>query len=519
MISLLISATAIVAVKAQKTGVKHLFNMPLDIENGGILAVVQRYKQKLLSEKLFDRRVSITLLENIVYKEFSHLPTTQKAVTGFAALEARTVLREQANNYLINHIDYGSYRNKNDEEISLLLAAPTAFLKAMQTAFVSCGFTIHGIHSSFDAYMAACQAVAVPLMGQKSFVAIDFGYENTMLNVYCYGLLASQRRLQGFSSALLEFVMADVGCNESEAVLKLRETKLSEPLHERVKEAILSFIWDTLRTVRVVTAPLSINLEEFFISGEMCENKVLRDLLSETLELPCTFANDVDCSALNCTKNKSSLFIHAGAGISKMDLLSEIRIAKKNTIFDVGVCAAITAIVVIGLLTQPFVVLLRNISLENAEAQKQSLALVSQALSRSMSASAKLNGIAKRKEALKECASNAGETLPQVAQLFVKEGLAVNNLTYDGATGTYNINFKANSKEMFLELKDKIYSNPEYFLNLNLSSYAVEDGSYFCILTFIPASHKELFKDEKQTETPQTKEEVNLVEDFANEKQ
>lgn len=516
MISILMSATTLVAVKKQKLGVKPLFTMPINIEDGGVLGVAQRYKQRLRQGKIRDKRVQITLLENIIYKEFSHVPTSQKAAAGYAVLEARTVLREQARNYIINHIDYGKYQNKNNEEVSLLLAAPTALLKALQTAFLSCGFSIHGIHSAFDAYMAACNNVAVPLMGKKSFVAIDFGLEHTVMNVYCNGLLASQRRLHGYSTALTSFIMADTGCSEIEAVMKLRETALPEQLHEKVKEALLSFIWDTLRTVRVVTAPLSVNLDEFFLSGDMCENKALRTLLAETLELPCTFASDVDCSSLRVTTLKSSLFMHAGAALSPMDLLAEIRIAKKNTIFDVGVCATLTIIVAIGLLTQPFVLLLRNSALDSAKSNYQALHLVKDALDRSIIAASKISGIASRKEALAKYASNAGETLPATANLFTSAGLTLGTLSYDGLTGTYNISFTADSKETFLKLKDKIYANPEYYLNLNLSTAEDESGTIICTLTFVPVSFKAppAISDAEQIVT----EEVDVLEDIANEK-
>lgn len=504
MVSLLITTSNIIAYFIRKQGTKYLFTIPLEIENGGIAGVAERCKSQLVSMGIKSRKVTITLLENIVYKEFSHMPASEKAVAGFADLEARTVLREQANMYSVEYLRYGTFKNRSGEETDLLLATPKILLQSLLAGFATSGFSIERLHSGFDSFTAACAAAALPAMGDKCFVALDFGYEHTLINVYSNGLLASQRRLHGFSSSLIPLIMKKHSLSEAEALNHLITTDFSFALDDAEKEAITGFVWDILRTVRVVCAPLGITIEEFFLSGDGCQSSDFNAIVDENFSLPLTYANDLNLSALSCTTPSNGMFIHGGAILSQKDLLSQLRVAKKNNIFDLSVCAVLTIIIALGLLAQPFAVVLKQTMLSSATQRYEALLPIQNAFDELTAINTKLRNINIRLDALDTYSSNVGTTLAEVESLFQPQGLSITNLVFDGTTGLYNVYFTADSKETFLILKDSIYSNPNYFLNLTLSS-TLEDQSnkYNCVLTFTPSTHKMLPLPAEEPTTPE----------------
>ena len=90
--------------------------------------------------------------------------------------------------------------------------------------------------------------------------------------------------------------------------------------------------------------------------------------------------------------------------------------------------------------------------------------------------------------ALKDYTSNMGETLPDVQALFT-DGLMLESISYDGTVGQYDVQFKTKDIQLFLQLKEKIYQNKGYYLNLTLSSDLDETGLYNCRLSFTPSSY------------------------------
>ena len=489
MISLVFTSTQMIATLHTAAAGKPLFRLPREQNTTSYAAAAAQVKQALKACNVKARRISITLMDDVVFKEFSHQPVAEKAVAGFARLEARTVLREQYDHFSVSHLPFGAYQNAAKEHVCLLLATPLNILKSIEMGFAGEGFSVACIHSGFDAFAAACAMALPTVMGDKTYAAIDFGYDYTLINIYANGLLVSQRRLPGLSASLLPTLVQAMQTDEKTALKTLETGEFAPEFAEEVQGLATSFIWDILRTVRVVCAPIHLELEAFFISGDACANEGFRAMAVDNLGLPCVFVDDVQLPAsIAFKKPLTAAFINIGGAASKLDLLGALREAKKSTRVNTFTCAAVTALVAIGLLAQPFAVALKTQSVAAIETRLAALSPVANALAAAAEAQTRVLSIDNKLAALKDYTSNMGETLPDVQALFT-DGLMLESISYDGTVGQYDVQFKTKDIQLFLQLKEKIYQNKGYYLNLTLSSDLDETGLYNCRLSFTPSSY------------------------------
>ncbi|MEG1569402.1 MAG: hypothetical protein RR349_07595, partial [Oscillospiraceae bacterium] len=367
MISLVFTSSQIHVSMHNKNDGKFLFNAPLKLAENGYQGAAALVKQELKKRKISGKRVAITLMEDVIFKEFSHQPVAQKAVGGFAKLEARTVLREQFNSFSVSYLPYGEYLNSAGEHVCLLLATPIAILNSIVTGFASEGFIVTAIHSGFDAYAAVTNAVWPNVMGKQTYAAIDFGYEYTIINIYANGVLASQRRLPGLNASLMPVMTHELNISEDAAKQMIIEGNYPEEFETQMANLETSFVWDILRTVRVVCAPIHLDPESFCISGEACTSDKFRAMLVENLGLPCKFIDDAEIGkGLPFKGAYTSCVISIGGSMSKLNLLGEVREKKKDSDVNLLVCAALTLIMVLGLCAQPFAVFIKTQTLQAA---------------------------------------------------------------------------------------------------------------------------------------------------------
>ncbi|MEG2924815.1 MAG: hypothetical protein RR848_10165, partial [Oscillospiraceae bacterium] len=126
--------------------------------------------------------------------------------------------------------------------------------------------------------------------------------------------------------------------------------------------------------------------------------------------------------------------------------------------------------------------------LQAAKTRLNALMPVSTALDEVSLAQMRISAIDASLAQLKTYTSNTSATLPDVLALFT-QGLVLKSVDYSGEDGSYNVSFTTADKNEFLRLKEKIYQNESYYLNLSLSSTLDENGKYECNLSFTPLSY------------------------------
>lgn len=509
MINVLISNARVVAVQQKKVGkgssTKVLLSANLPGGSTDFAAAAQLLRERLTAAKVRDKAVRLILGEQVVFKEFQHQPVGEKAVDGFAHIEAKTVLREQAGGYSVTHMRYGTHVNDAGEQTSMLLAVPTALLRTANAGFGAAGFRLLSVHSQFSCYTAtlrqALPAVAPALTG----AAIDFAYEATLINLYHAGELVSQRRLPGILECLAVPVMEDTGCAPEEVSAKLAANKFSPAYAAKAQVAITNFTYDILRSLRVLAAPLHITPEQFVLTGAACRDAVFLRFVVENLGLPCVVADDEAGKLAKYLAPKGSLaglFVLAGPMYDTIDMLNDVRDKQKATIINTFTCAVITGVVLLGISIQPIALLVQTQMVSMAQLRYESLMDVEERLNNLTSVKALVSSIADKSATLGTYNSNAGATLPRVLQLFTEASFTLEDVAYAGEEGAYQVTFLAATKEDFLRLKDRIYADGTYYLNLSMSIVRqTEEGSYLCQLYFIPADYIALPKTEAPEST------------------
>ncbi|MEG0762831.1 MAG: hypothetical protein RR424_03305 [Oscillospiraceae bacterium] len=488
MISLVLTKESVTATLHTRGTGKPLFTIPLALEDGGYVGVAKRVKKEIKANKAKARKVEITLMENVVFKEFSHQPVSLKLLQSFAKLEARTTLGEQIESFAVSCMPYGAFRNEQGEANSLLLATPITLLKGIQSAFQSEGMHVVKIHSGFDAFTAVCDKLLPYIMDGKSCAAIDFDNGYTLINIYANGVLASQRRLQGLTDTILPPLCASLNLSKDAVIDLLANRKYTDDESTKITAALTDFVWDVLRTVRVVCAPMHIDMEGFFVSGDVCRDKLFCNTIKDNMGSSCVFADELITEKMaGFAKPVTGYFVNIGTQLSKLDLLLPVKSRKKIAAIDIGICAILSVIVAAGMIWQPVSLAISAQKLNEEKAKLEAMTPISEAMEKTVEANNKLKSIAEKQEVLKTYKSNVGDTLPDVMALF-GEGLTPKTISYNGDIGLYSIIFTAVDEAHFLTFKDEMYKNSKYYLNLSLTSDVDTEGTLSCTLGFTPQS-------------------------------
>lgn len=500
MINVLLSAAYMVAAQQKKNGrrgaqTKRLFTAALPAVTEDYTAAAQLLKERLAELRVHDRDVNLILGEEIVFKEFSHQQVGAKALADFAALEAQTVLRENADSYVVQSMHYGPHKNEKGEVTSMLLAVPALTLKKLRAAFAGADFSVESVRSLFGCYTAVLGR-ALPLVAPGlTGAAIDFGYEYTLINLYDAGKLVSQRRLPGVLAALAPAVMEDTGCTMGEVSEKLAANRFSPAYAAAARGVLTNFTFSILRTLRVLSAPLHIQPEKFFLSGIACRDRTFLTLVQESLALPCILADDEAAklrAVLAPQGSVTSLMVLSGPAYDTVDLLEPLRAQKTGSIFNATTCVVLTLLVAAGLCVQPLALTVKQRMLAAEQAKFDALAPTQQQITDLAGARGRVSAIQEKSAAVSAYTSNTGTTLPQVLSLFGPD-YTLEEVLYSSADGSYQVNFLADTKEHFLALKDAVYANSEYYLNPSLSIVRQqEDGSYLCTMYFVAAGYTPL---------------------------
>ena len=519
MINVLFSGTGMVVARQKKAGKGAQTKLlgTLAVPPGGDAAQAARtLRDKLRKLKINDKHLRLILCEQVVFKEFSHQPVGDKALQGFARIEARSVLREQADDFCVRCMRYGAHTNEKGEVTSMLLAVGEQQLKSLRAAFIAAGFSVDAVSSQFSAYAATLARVLPKIAPELTGAALDFGYEYTLISLYSKGELVSQRRLPGVLACLVPVVQEDTGCRAEEAPEKLAENKFTSAYPEKARAALLGFTYDILRTLRVLSAPLHIAPEEFVLSGAACRDRVFLSLVTEALGMPCITVDSKAKEVAGLLAPQGSvtgLMVLSGPAYDKLDLLDEIRQQKKGSVINLTTCSIVTCIAVLGLLVPFGVLLVKQNMVEAAQARTDALSDVQAQLDALTEARDAQAGIGTRADAVQEYRSNTGETLPRVLALFTGSYTLL-GVSYDSEYGGYQVTFLSDTKENFLALKDSIYADGDYYLNPQMSiQRQTADGSYQCTMYFVPADYAALPAEEAASENTQSESTVSVTTD------
>ena len=498
MINVLLSSTRMVVAKQKKTRggaiLEPLFVMPIGPDKSDYSAIAQRLKEKLKELSVKEKRLCIILSEDVVFKEFTHQPVADKVLNGFAQIEAKTVLRTDAVKYSVDCMNYGPHKNEAGEETAMLFATPITCLQKLRDGFAAAGFYTDSVHTVFSTYAATLSRVLPIVLPDLTGAAIDFGYDDTLIDLYENGELVSQRRLPGLLNCLAPVVKEDTGCADDKVAEKLAENSFSAAYAEKANEALTNYSYDILRTLRVLSAPLHITPQQFFISGEACRDAVFLKLVIESLGLPCTRADHVTeqmAPFLAPEGAMSGMLVLAGCQYDTLNLLASMRQQKTGSIVSAGTCALVTGILVLGILAPQAAKMMKKSTLQVTQTRYNALYQVQTALDELANARERVAKIGAKNTALLAYQSNTGTVLSRTLGLF-GEGLTIQNISFDAASGAYETTFVAYNLDFFLKLKDKIYADEDYYLDLQLSVTRQENATYIGTLHFVPADYQAL---------------------------
>lgn len=524
MLNVLLTDTRIIVARQSKTqsgsDTQMLFSCPRPQEDKTYEKTAEELRRRLRDYPDKDKRMVLILGSEVVFKEFTHQQASAKALQNFAALEARSVLRQDAERYSISYQSYGSATNNKGENFGMLLATEQATLKAINRAFNQNGFTLESVQSVENCYIAILQQLLPKMMPHFSGAAIDYGYENTLVCVYNKGQLVSVRYLPGLRTAFAPIVKQVLNTtDEAEVDNYLYGGKYSAAYLKRACEALENYNYDILRAVRVVCVPMQFEVENFFLSGELCEEEIFRVSIQSTLALPCTFANysnKVVANRISSIEDPLPITLLAGAQyVGNFNLLEAEKHRSGNKTAQLIMCLVLTLVAVLGMCAYPVILAMGDKELEKREARLEDLQPVQDALNAKAAAQSKLDGLDAQVESLANFRSNLYAVYPEVLALF-GDGYTIDAIEYNGKNGAYTITFYCHEWDDFLTMKNLVNNavikdengeSKKFLLNLSLTASFVKDekddfgGMFQCQLQFIP-SNQNLLPDETKVETP-----------------
>lgn len=491
-------------------GAPQCFELPANMRGGkeyGDLMLFAKFVRKCAASAKFNTNKIVFCLENdnVISKEYHHLPCSRKALLAFARLEAEAVLQDSIDDYMILNYQYRLPNVVTGKLTSSLFAAKSKLMNQIKKEFSRGGLHIIKIVPPISGLLYAGKTV---INSQNKTVAVlDFGFEKTHLIILHDGLTVFQRSFETVYDDIIEILMntkslsflsaaALVGTygfygEDSPARNTESAKQISMLLDASVNEAI--------RNIRMVLSSERLELNKLMVCGRLstvpgftalCDGLGL-DIPLESIDI-CVATDKlpkITIKAKEAGCYPAAFLTAAGMLAAKktddINFLSMIKAKSGTRTVNYSVLAFVTVLSLCVMALEP-ILYFSTLSQQVQDKVKLSDAKYEQVkdlLQEQSTLNAKLSKVESDAKLLPTGKSKAEQTAKQLFDQIGAKAKVIRAYTIDNMAGSISLVFETASYNDYLFVKHTAESYPFFEIAIPFQAQIGSDGVYTCSVT------------------------------------
>lgn len=447
--------------------------------------LVKDLASALKAKNIKSKNIALTFDDEIVQKEFTHQRMSHENINKLAKIEAEIALRENVSDYIVVCRHDSDKANANNEQTSVLYALHTATIDKILDAFSKSKFKVIKIVPSSNAYANAIKRlVAVrkvkDMFPGGVFTSVDFSEEQTLVTIYKDYKVVFQRRQNSVFYDLVS-LLCQVGGYDWNTASDMLYSKFDTDSFPQefllgASSLISTSVYDVLRTARIGALSDGEQQGAALISGELCSCPVFFERMIGNLNLDYVNINTIERQISPAIKVNdkaakiSDSLIAAGVGISSewaVDMMDLVREKRKKVYANTTLNVTLAVAVLVAMCVMPAIYYFNQMTINQQEKMLEELSEARDLHDMSVALKNRVNKIGELETVLNGISSNSSGILGKVFDTYAGDA-EITNLTYDGHTGDVTTQFNVNTVDGFVALKDEIYADSFYRLNLNM---------------------------------------------------
>lgn len=429
----------------------------------------------------------------LVTKEFRHLPARRADLLKLAALEAKTVLKDDAEHYSVLLDEYGGPAEGEGPRLrSVLYAAPASLVRSIRQEFRGAGLKVARIVPTAAGLTSACRtALGIrpenPRFAGKVAAVVDAGFEKLRLVLLRDGYPIARKEFDSVCPDLLSILHRDGGVAPGECPRELMRPgflltagadRLGPSASESVARLLETAVDETVRNVRVVLSSERLDLDRVLFCGTFTSHPDFRAYIeSLSLEVPFDLAENL-LSGPDFAPDAEAALNGCGAGdfltldgllqdADRIDFLYEEGQRRGGTRISAAVVILTTAgaLAAMSILPLLYSSALRQVEADCALLSSPAIVRIKELLDRQSSLTEKISSLEADRKALPAGLSDSSEIIGEVQKEILPNVVSIENCQIDNSAGSVLLNFTAADLDQF-----------------NAARKSVADAGYFTVL-------------------------------------
>ncbi len=459
-------------------------------------------KECILTSQLGTQKIVFCLEDdNLICKEYQHLPSKPKHLLSFAKLEAEAVLPDSVNDYLIQNYEYGYPNEVTGKFTSALFAAKSKLITGIKKGFSQYGLHVIKIVPPIGGLLYAAKT-AVDSKDQTVAV-LDLGFEKTRLLVLHDGFPIFERTFESIYEDIIEIIREDKSVSFGDAVRAVGSWGVygeAAPGASSAAAGQIATLLDTsaneaIRNIRMVISSERLELNRIVLCGAMSVlpnftefwNELGLDIPLESIDLRTATGSlpEVSPEARSAGLRPAAFFTAAGMIAAKktddIDFLNIIKAKSGTRAANIAALALITLLALGVMALEPLLY-----SMKQTQAQQDKAALstsenagVKELLQKQGDLTSRLAGTKNDRAMLPYGKSKTAEITKQLSDQIGAKAKGM-SYTADNTTGSITLTFLAANYDDYLAVKHLIETNGYFTISIPFTAAAQNGGSYSC---------------------------------------
>lgn len=481
-------------------GAPRVFSLPETMQNGAVFADPPRFaafvRHCAAAARLSGRHFVLSLDDDeIVSREYQHLPAKPRALAAFARLEADAVLPDGIEEYLLLNCEYG-HRNENTGKLTgSLFAAKSDLITGLKKAFARAGMRLVRAAPAAAGFLTAVRS-SLPTAGQTVAV-LELGFEKFRLLVLHDGYPVFLRSFGGIYEDILTIIMREktIPLRDAAALVQERgvsaDGSLSEAAAGQIATLLDASAGELIRGLRMVLSSERLELNRMVFCGAMASLPGMDKFWEQLgLDIP---LESIDRRAANATLPKierglpatvrAADFITASGTVSlrrakQFNFLTALKYRRGLTPGNLATLAVITALSVCIMAIQPVL-----LAVKTNQAAQDSAALagtkydeVKSLLQQEQRLNAQKGTLQADRSTLPYGKSKTQQAAARLWDQIADKVQSVQTYTVDDSTGTVALSFQTANFSDYLAVRHAIESAGTFKIAVPFTVTAAEKG-------------------------------------------
>ncbi len=503
----ILSLTRVKSGRRAVFGVPQNFELPENLRGGRVLSDIPVFakfvRECILAANLDTKKILFCLEDdNVICKEYQHLPCKSKNLLSFAKLEAEAVLSDNVDDYMIQNYEYGYLNEVTGKLTSALFAVKNKLIVGIRKGFSQCGLSVIKIIPPIGGLLYAAKT-GVDSKGQTVAV-LDLGFEKTRLLVLHDGFPIFQRTFEGVYEDIIEIVRKNqsvsfrdaVGLVGSNGVYGENVPDSSSEAAKQIAMLLDASASEAVRNIRMVISSERLELNQIILCGAMSTlpnfsefwNQLGLDVSLKNIDLCAATGRlpEISPKARGIGLRPSAFFTFSGLLAAKkaddIDFLNAAKAKSGTRAANVAVLAFITLLALGVMALEPLLYSIKTneIQQDNAVLSDTAHNEVKGLLQKQSDLSSQLAGEKSDRAVLPYAKSKTEETAKQLFDQVAAKARSIDSFTIDNTAGSVSLTFTVANYSDYLSIKHDIEANRYFTISIPFSIALQSNGAYSC---------------------------------------